>query len=163
MEIAQDSVVGIVYTLKDAEGKVLDSNQGGEPLHYLQGHGNLVPGLEKVLLGKKAGENVEVVVSAAEGYGERDETRTFEVPKAELGDNVTPVKGMGFTMRSPEGTSVPVTVMKVKMKSVVMDGNHPLAGKELHFSVEVKDIRKAKKDEIKHRHAHGKAGHSHGH
>ena len=151
MEIAKDRVVGITYTLRDAEGNLLDSNQEAKPLHYLQGHGNLVPGLEKALIGKKAGDNLEVTVSPDEGYGVRDENRTFEVAKGELGENVTPMKGMGFTMRSPQGMSIPVTVLKVKMNSVVMDGNHPLAGKELYFNVAVKSVRKAKKEEIKQR------------
>ena len=117
MQVAQDRVVSIFYTLKDAEGAVLDTNIGKSPLLYLQGHGNLVPGLEAELLGKEPGEAFTVVVPAAEGYGEYDETRTFEVPIAELGPNVTPMKGMVLTMNSPQGGSVPVKIIKVKFGS----------------------------------------------
>lgn len=161
MEIAKDSVVAMTYTLKDDDGKVLDTNVGKSPLHYLHGHGNIVPGLEAALVGKSAGDTVEVTVEAKDGYGEYDESRTFEVPKSELGPNVTPQKGMVLTMRGPNGVSVPVTVLKVKLRTVVMDGNHQLAGKNLHFEVEVNSVRKAKKDELAHGHAHGPGGHGH--
>lgn len=163
MEIAKDCVVAMTYTLKDDEGKVLDSNVGKAPLHYLHGHGNIVPGLESALLGKSAGDTVEATIEPKDGYGEYDETRQFEVPKSELGPKVTPQKGMVLTMRGPNGVSVPVTVLKVKLKTVVMDGNHQLAGKNLHFTVEVNSVRKAKKDELAHGHAHGPGGHGHAH
>ena len=162
MEIAKDRVAAITYTLRDQDGKILDTNEGKAPLHYLQGHGNLVPGLEKELEGKKAGESFKVVVPAKDGYGEYDESRTFEVPKSELGPQVNPVKGMTLTMNGPNNMSMPVTILKVKLSSVLMDGNHPLAGKDLHFEGAVVEVRKAKKDEIAHRHAHG-PGHGHSH
>lgn len=163
MEIAKDRVVAITYTLKDDDGKILDSNQGKQPLFYLHGHGNLVPGLEKALLGKAAGDKIETVVPPEEGYGSRDESRQFEVPKGELGPNVTPQKGMVLTMRGPNGMAVPVTVVKVKLRTVLMDGNHRLAGKNLHFSIEVNSVRKANKEELAHGHAHGPSGHGHAH
>lgn len=163
MKIAKDAVVAMTYTLKDDDGKVLDTNVGKQDMFYLQGHGNIVPGLEKALLGKSEGDDVQVVVSPEEGYGQYDETRTFEVPKNELGPQVTPQKGMMLTMRGPNGMALPVTVLKVKLNSVVMDGNHQLAGKNLHFSVHVNKVRKAKKDELAHGHAHGPGGHGHSH
>ena len=161
MQIAKDTVVGMIYTLKDDEGKVLDSNVGGQLMYYLHGHGNIVPGLEKALLGKGVGDEVDVKVPAAEGYGEYDETRTFEVPKSDLGPNVKPQKGMMLNMRGPNGLSVPVKVLKVKLNTVLMDGNHQLAGQNLNFSVTIDNVRKAKKDEISHGHAHGPGGHKH--
>lgn len=161
MQIGKDSVVAMTYTLKGDDGKVLDSNVGKQAMYYLHGHGNIVPGLEKALVGKSAGDLVEVVVPAAEGYGDYDETRTFEVPKSELGPEVSPQKGMPLTMRGPNGMTLPVTVLKVKMRSVVMDGNHQLAGKNLHFSVTINKVRKAKKEELAHGHAHGPGGHAH--
>ena len=133
MEIAKDRVVAMTYTLKDDDGKVLDTNVGKSPMVYLHGHGNIVPGLEKALEGKSAGDTVEALVEPQDGYGEYDDSRQFEVPKSELGPNVTPQKGMILTMRGPNGMSVPVTVLKVRLKTVVMDGNHQLAGKNLHF------------------------------
>ncbi len=163
MKIAKDVVAAITYTLKDDDGKTIDTNVGRDALYYLHGHGNLVPGLEKQLEGKGAGESVETVVSPEEGYGNYDESRTFEVPKSELGPNVQPQKGMMLTMRGPNGMAVPVTVLKVKLQSVILDGNHQLAGKNLHFSVTVENVRKAKKEELTHGHAHGPGGHGHAH
>lgn len=163
MEIAKDRVAAITYTLTDDDGKVLDTNRGKTPLYYLHGHGNLVPGLERALLGKSSGDTIETVVAPEDGYGVYDESRQFEVPKTELAPNVNPQKGMVLTMRGPNGVSVPVTVLKVKLRSVLMDGNHRLSGKNLHFSVEVKSVRKATKEELAHGHAHGPTGHGHAH
>lgn len=163
MKIQKDAVAAITYTLKDEAGKVLDTNVGRTPLYYLHGAGNLVPGLEKALLGKEAGDVVETVVSPEEGYGNYDESRTFEVPKGELGPGVNPQKGQVLSMRSPNGITIPVTVLKVKLSTVVLDGNHQLAGKNLHFSVTVDSVRKAKKEELAHGHAHGPQGHGHAH
>ncbi len=163
MKIAKDVVVGMTYTLRDDDGKVVDTNEGKAPMFYLHGHGNIVPGLEKALAGKSLGDSVDTVVAPADGYGEYDATRTFEVPKGELGPNVRPEKGMTLTMRGPGGMALPVRVLKVKLNSVVLDGNHQLAGKNLHFSVRIDRIRKAKKEELVHGHAHGESGHGHAH
>jgi len=161
MQIAKDAVVAINYTLKDDDGKILDTNEGKDLMHYLHGHGNIVPGLERALVGKSAGDKIEVTVSPADGYGEYDESRSFEVPKSELGPQVVPQKGAVLTMRGPNGAGMPVTILKVKMKTVVLDGNHQLAGRNLHFSVEIRRVRKAKKEELAHKHAHGPGGHAH--
>jgi FKBP-type peptidyl-prolyl cis-trans isomerase SlyD len=160
MEIAKDRVAGIEYTLKDDEGKIVDTNVGGEALVYLHGHHNLVSGLEQELLGKKAGDSIDVVIKPEDGYGLRDESRTFEVPKTSLPAGVNPEKGMQLTMRGPNGHAMPVTISKVKLSTVVMDGNHPLAGQNLHFAVTILSVRKATKDELDHGHAHS-AGHHH--
>lgn len=162
MEIAKDRVVAIEYVLKDDAGKVLDQSSRG-PLYYLHGHDNIIPGLEAALLGREAGDEFSAVIAPQDGYGEYDESRTFEVPKSELGPNVNPQKGMVLTMTGPGGMRVPVTVLKVKLSSVVLDGNHSLAGKTLHFSGKVVEVRKAKKEELTHRHAHGHGGHGHSH
>lgn len=161
MQIAKDAVVSLEYTLKDESGKVLDTSTGRSPLLYLHGHDNIVPGLEKALTGKSVGDSLDVVVAPEEGYGVYDESRTFEVPRSELPANIQPQKGMELTMRGPNGHSVPVTILKVKLNTVVMDGNHPLAGKSLHFHVQVTGVRKAKKEELTHGHAHAPGGHHH--
>lgn len=163
MKIRPQTVVAITYTLKDDDGKVIDTNVDKEPLLYLHGAGNVVPGLEKALEGKEAGDVIEVSISPAEGYGEHDEARIFEVPKSELGPNVTPQKGMMLTMRGPGGVQMPVRVDKVKLRTVVMDANHQLCGKTLHFFVSIVSVRKAKKEELAHGHAHGQGGHGHAH
>jgi len=161
MQVEKDRVVAIEYILKDDEGKVLDQSGGRGPLEYLHGHGNIIDGLESALAGKVAGDAFEATIEPKDGYGEFDETRVFEVPKSELGPQVKPQKGMVLTMTAPSGTRIPVTVVKVKLDSVVLDGNHQLAGKRLHFSGTIAGIRKATKDELSHRHAHGAHGHSH--
>jgi FKBP-type peptidyl-prolyl cis-trans isomerase SlyD len=163
MKISKDVVAALTYTLKDDDGKVIDTNVGKDELFYLHGHGNLVPGLEKELEGKGAGDAFETVVSPEEGYGTYDESRMFEVPKSELAPNISPQKGMVLTMRGPNGMAIPVTVLKVKLQSVVLDGNHQLAGKNLNFSVKIESVRKAKKEELAHGHAHGPGGHGHAH
>ncbi len=163
MQIAANSVVAIHYTLKDDDGKIIDSNEGQAPMYYLQGAQNIVPGLENALAGKSEGDAVEATVSPEQGYGDYDENRTFEIPKSELGPNVVVQKGQALTMRAPDGSSTQVSILKVKMKTVILDGNHPLAGKNLHFSVKIDKVRKAKKDEIKHRHAHAPGAHGHAH
>jgi len=163
MIIKPNAVAAITYTLKDDEGKTIDTNVGRSPLYYLHGHGNLVPGLEKELEGKGKGDRVQTVVAPEQGYGTYDETRTFEVPNADLGPNINPQKGMVLSMRGPGGGAIPVTVIKVKLNSVVLDGNHELAGKNLHFDVTIDDVRKATKEELTHGHAHGPTGHGHAH
>jgi len=161
MQVEKDRVVSIEYVLKGDDGKVLDQSGGRGPLEYLHGHGNIIDGLENVLAGKSVGDAFEATVEPADGYGERDDSRVFEVPKSELGPQVTPQKGMVLTMTAPSGTRIPVTVVKVKLDSVVLDGNHQLAGVRLHFSGTVSGVRKATKEELTHRHAHGAHGHSH--
>jgi FKBP-type peptidyl-prolyl cis-trans isomerase SlyD len=161
MQIEKDRVAALEYTLKDDAGAVVDTNVGGTPLYYLHGHGNLVPGLERELTGKEAGAELSVVVAPADGYGERDDSRTFEVPKSELPADAPLQKGLQLQMRGPNGMAVPVTVTKVKLNTVVMDGNHPLAGKNLNFQIKVLEVRKAKKEELTHGHAHGPGHHHH--
>lgn len=161
MQIAKNAVAALQYTLTDEAGTVLDTSEGRGPLYYLHGHGNLVPGLEKALEGKAAGDKLDVVLSPEEGYGAYDETKTIEVPKSEIPADIQLQKGLQLTMSGPGGHSVPVTVLKVKLNTVLLDGNHPLAGKSLHFQVEVTEVRKAKKEELTHGHAHGPGGHHH--
>lgn len=163
MQIQKDAVAAIHYVLRDKEGKVLDQNDERNPLFYLHGHGNLVPGLEKALLGKSAGDEFEVVISPEDGYGAYDESRVFEVQKTDLGAGVVPQKGLVLRMQGPKGMTIPVTILKVKLRTVLMDGNHQLAGKDLHFSIVVGKVRKAKKEEVAHGHAHSPGAHAHGH
>lgn len=148
MQIANDSVVSIEYTLTDDAGKVLDASAGRGPLQYIHGRQEIVPGLEKALTGRRDGDRVAVSISPADGYGEYDESRTVEVPRSQLPPSLEPRKGMQLMMGAPGGGQVPVTVTKVKVDSVVIDQNHPLAGKSLHFDVEVKGVRKARQDEL---------------
>ena len=160
VEIAADSVVLIHYTLKDDSGAVLDSSAGGEPLAYIQGHGNLVPGLEKALEGRQGGNTVTVTLSPAEGYGTRDEALVQRVPKRSLQGSGEIRKGMQFQARTEGGMRV-FTVTAVAGDMVTLDGNHPLADQTLHFDVEVVSVREATTEELEHGHVHGAGGHHH--
>jgi FKBP-type peptidyl-prolyl cis-trans isomerase SlyD len=154
MQIAKDTVVSIHYTLKDDAGKVLDSSDGGEPLAYLHGNGNLIPGLESELEGKTAGAKLEVKVLPKDGYGEQDPQLVHQVPKRQFEGEVA------VGQRFHAGPSV-VTVTKILGDMVTVDGNHPLAGQNLHFKVEVMDVRAASAEELDHGHVHGAGGHHH--
>jgi FKBP-type peptidyl-prolyl cis-trans isomerase SlyD len=160
VEIAADRVVTIHYTLKDDKGAVLDSSAGGEPLAYIQGHGNLVAGLEKALEGKQDGNTLAVVIPPEEGYGERDEKLIQRVPKRSLQGSGEIKKGMQFQARTDDGMRL-FTVTGVIGDMVSLDGNHPLADQTLHFDVEVVSVREATSEELEHGHVHGAGGHHH--
>ncbi len=153
MQVSENKVVSFHYTLKDDAGEVLDSSEGRDPLTYLHGAGNIIPGLEKALEGKDAGDHVEVSVAPEEAYGNRNDALVQSVPRSafEGVDEILP--GMQFQAQTPNGMQI-LTVMKVEDDVVVVDGNHPLAGKTLHFSVDITDIREATEEELAHGHAH---------
>jgi FKBP-type peptidyl-prolyl cis-trans isomerase SlyD len=158
MSITQDQVVSIHYTLKDDAGEIIDSSPDGEPLVYLHGHGNLIPGLERELAGKRAGDKLQVTVSAADGYGEYDEALVQRVPRRTLKGLANLRVGMRLQAQSGQGARA-VTVTRIAGDMVTLDGNHPLAGKSLHFQVEVAAVRAASDAELSHGHVHGPGGH----
>jgi FKBP-type peptidyl-prolyl cis-trans isomerase SlyD len=160
MQIAADTVVLIHYTLKDDSGAVLDSSAGGEPLAYIQGHGNLVPGLEKALEGKQGGHTLAITIAPADGYGNRDEALVQRVPKRSLQGSGEIRKGMQFQARTEDGMRL-FTVTGIAGDMVMLDGNHPLADQTLHFDVEVVSVREATTEELEHGHVHGAGGHHH--
>jgi len=158
MKITKNTVAAIHYTLKDNDGTVIDSSEGREPLHYLHGAGNLIPGMEEGLEGKSKGDKFSLKVSPEKGYGEKDENLIQDVPRAAFGNqDVKP--GMRFSTNE-QGSGI-VVVTEVTAESVTVDGNHPLAGVELNFAVEVMDVRNATSEEIMHGHVHGPGGHHH--
>ncbi|MEQ9098926.1 MAG: peptidylprolyl isomerase [Imperialibacter sp.] len=159
MKIGKEKVVSIHYTLKDNEGTTLDSSVGDQPLLYIHGIGNLIPGMEEGLDGKTKGDKVEIKVSPEKGYGVRDERMIQKMPRSAFGDQKVEV-GMQFNAGTKNGQQV-VTVTKVEMDGITIDGNHALAGVDLNFSVEVLDVRDASKDELAHGHVHGPGGHHH--
>jgi FKBP-type peptidyl-prolyl cis-trans isomerase SlyD len=160
VQIAADAVVLIDYTLKDDAGEVLDSSAGGEPLAYIQGHGNIVPGLEKALEGKKDGDAVAVTLTPDEGYGIRNAALVQRVPKRSLQGSGEIRKGMQFQAQTDEGLRV-FTVTAVVGDMVSLDGNHPLADQTLHFDVQIVSVRAATAEELEHGHVHGVGGHHH--
>jgi len=160
MNITDKSVVTIHFTLKDNEGKVIDSSEGQEPLVYMHGTNSLIPGLEKELEGKKTGDKMQVTVQPEDGYGNVNPELIQDVPRSAF-QGVEDIKpGMQFEAKSPEGHKQLITVQKVEEDSVTVNGNHPLAGHVLNFDISVEDVREATEEEISHGHAHA-PGHSH--
>ena len=160
MNISDNCVASFHYTLTDNTGKVLDSSEGHEPLSYLHGAGNIIPGLEKALLGKTTGDKLNVSVAAAEAYGERDDSMIQQLD-ASMFSGIDKIEvGMEFHAETEHGLQV-VTVTNVEGEQVTIDGNHPLAGVDLNFDVEVTEVREATEDELSHGHAHGAGGHHH--
>jgi FKBP-type peptidyl-prolyl cis-trans isomerase SlyD len=161
MKIANGHVVGIDYSLHLGDGHVVDASEPGEPLTYLHGEGQIVPGLESALEGLAVGDRKEVVVAPAEGYGEHDSRGLQEVPRAAFPADFEPKVGMELTAEGPSGEPVPFAIREVRPQTVLIDLNHPLAGKTLHFAVTVREVRAATEDERAHGHAHGPHGHGH--
>lgn len=160
MQIAKDTAVQIHYTLKNDAGEVLDSSDGAEPLAYLQGHGNLISGLEKALEGKSAGDSLNVSIAPQDGYGVRDQSLVQDVPRSAFKGIPKVEVGMQFQAESNHGPRT-VTVTQVSKDSVTVDGNHPLADQTLHFAVQVVEVRAASAEELSHGHVHGAGGHHH--
>lgn len=159
--VAQDSVVLIHYTLTNPAGEVLDSSSDGDPMAYLHGHGNIIPGLENQLTGKSAGDKIVAPVKAADGYGERDDNMVQDVPRSAFPETPEPEAGMQFQAGGPDGEAQHVTITKVEGETVTVDGNHPLAGVDLSFDVEIVEVRAASAEELSHGHVHGPGGHDH--
>ena len=160
MSIAQDQVVSINYTLKDDAGAVIDRSAAGEPLTYLHGHGNLIPGLERELAGKNTGDRLQVKIAPADGYGEYDRALVQKVPRRALKGLADVRVGMRLQAQTADGAR-PVTVTQLTGDMVTLDGNHPLAGKNLNFDVEVTHVRAATAEELAHGHVHGPDDHHH--
>ncbi len=160
MQVEKNKVVAIDYKLTDAKGAVIDSSTNHGPLYYIQGIGNLIPGLEKELEGKKAGDNIKVKIDAKDGYGERNDSLCQEVPKTQFESTEALEIGMQFEVETEQGELV-VSVTKINGDTITVDGNHPLAGVELHFDVTIKEIREASAEELAHGHVHGPGGHHH--
>jgi FKBP-type peptidyl-prolyl cis-trans isomerase SlyD len=159
MQIGAQKAVTIGYTLKDDAGQVLDTSDGRGPMSYLHGVGNIVPGLEKALEGKQAGETVQVTLSPAEGYGARDEGQVRNVPLRKLPEGKVTV-GTRYRVQTPEGP-VAALVTAIRGDFATIDANHPLAGMTLHFEVTVIDVRDATEEEITHGHIHVPGEHHH--
>lgn len=162
MKIADKLVASIHYTLKDDDGKVIDSSEGHDPLDFIQGLGNIIPGLESALNGKAVGDKFQVVIEAADGYGEFNAELVQEVPRT-MFEGVDEIEvGMTFQAQTASGMQV-VEVMEVDDETVTINGNHQLAGQRLHFDIDVVAIREATADELSHGHAHAEGGCGHSH
>ena len=160
MNIAKDSVVQFHYTIKDEQGKELDSSRQGDPIAYLHGHKNMIVGVETAMEGKAEGDNFQVVVEPKDGYGDRQEDAVQRVPVKHLMGAKKWKPGMVATVQTEQGHRQ-VTVLKVGRFMVTVDLNPPLAGKVLDFDIDVVSVRAATQEELDHGHAHGVGGHHH--
>ncbi len=153
MQIAPQKVVTLNYVLKDDEGNILDQSNDSS-FAYLHGANNIIPGLENALTDKQAGDKLDVSIPPEEAYGLRDDAKIQDVPREMFPaeENIQP--GMQFHAQAPTGETLMVTVAKVSDDVITVDGNHPLAGVRLNFSVEVMDVRDATEEELAHGHVH---------
>ena len=159
MKIAKDSVVRFHYSVAEVGQESLESSRDREPLAILYGHGNIIPGLETAMLDRQAGDSFGVDVTAADAYGEKREGLSQRVPKKHFGaQKLEP--GMQVVLQTNFGPRA-VTIEKVGMSVVDVDLNHPMAGKDLHFDVEIVEVREASAEELEHGHVHGDGGHQH--
>jgi len=161
VKVEDKKVIAIEYTLTDDAGQVLDTSEGREPLTYLHGSGNIVPGLENALTGIEVGQTIEVDVTPEQGYGVYDQAMVQKVPVRKLPDKGQATAGAVLRVQTPQGQRL-VTVKAVERDYATIDFNHPLAGKTLHFKVKVVSVREPTEEETAHGHAHG-AGGGHGH
>jgi len=152
-EVADDVVVSIEYTLT-VENEVVDSTEGDEPLQFLQGHQNIIPGLERELVGLKIGDNKKVLVPPAEAYGYVDPENVVDVPRGEFPQEIPLETGTELEVKNADGEVLSATIAEVNTETVKLDFNHPLAGKELSFDVTIVDLRQASEEELAHGHVH---------
>ena len=159
MKIEKDRVVRFHYTVSEQGQPALESSEGNEPLAILAGRGNIIPGLDRAMDGHEAGDRFGVDVAAADAYGEKRDNLTQRVPKKHFGEQrLEP--GMQVVLNTNFGPRA-VTIQKVGMSVVDVDLNHPMAGKDLHFDIDVVEVREATAEELEHGHVHGDGGHHH--
>lgn len=158
--VADNVVVSLNYVLNLDDGAEVDRSEG-EPLQFLQGHGQIIPGLEKALYGMGIGDAKKVIIEAAEAYGEYDEEDMQLMPRTAFPDDIELEEGMGLYLRDTQsGQRVQAFIAEIMPDEVLLDFNHPLAGETLHFQVEIADLRAATSEELAHGHVHA-PGHSH--
>lgn len=160
MQIENQKVVILNYTLTNKEGSVIDESRDGT-FAYLHGANNIIPGLENALTGKSAGDSMNVSVDPEQGYGARDHSKTQQVSRDMFPEDADIEVGMQFHAQGPGGETLVVTVADIQDGTITVDGNHPLAGEQLNFDVEVIEVREASEEEISHGHVHGPDAHHH--
>jgi FKBP-type peptidyl-prolyl cis-trans isomerase SlyD len=162
LKIKDGIVVSLDYTLRLDDGEVVDSSEGDAPLEYLHGYGQIIPGLEKALVGLTVGNSKKVIVPAAEAYGDVDMEAFEIVPRSMFPDDLELEEGLELSLRDAE-TNEPfdASIAEIRETEVMLDFNHPLAGEALHFEVHISALRPASEEELAHGHAHGEDGHHH--
>lgn len=161
MRISEQKVVTMNYEVADDQGQLIDRSEEGGPLAYIHGNGQLIPGLETALEGRGKGDKIAVDVPPEQGYGERDEEGVQTVARNQFDDSVEIEVGMQFEAQDDDEGHQIVTVVAVDGENITLDTNHPLAGKNLCFEVEILDVRDASAEELSHGHVHGPGGHDH--
>ena len=161
MQISEQKVVTMNYEVVDDQGQLIDRSEEGGPLAYIHGNDQLIPGLETALEGRGKGDKVAVDVPPEQGYGERDEKGVQTVARNQFDDSVEIEVGMQFEAQDDDEGHQIVTVAAVDGENITLDTNHPLAGKNLRFKVEILDVRDASTEELSHGHVHGPGGHDH--
>ncbi len=151
--VEDDVVVSLNYTLT-VDGEVVDSSEEDGPISFIQGYGNIIPGLERELYGMRTGQSKHVSVSAADGYGTVDPEAVMEVPTEELPADIPLEVGVELEILNEDGEELSAVITKVGEKTIVLDFNHPLAGKQLEFDVTITDLRAATPEELDHGHVH---------
>jgi len=160
MKIENKKIVSFHYTLSNAEGEQIESSRERQPMEYLHGAGNIIPGLEKAMAGKTTGDCFEITVEPAEAYGEHNEEGVQRIPAKHFKGTDRLEVGQTAVLNTQQG-QVQVTIVKVGRFNVDVDRNHPLAGQTLTFDVEITDVRDASAEEISHGHSHGPGGTHH--
>ncbi len=141
IQVKENNTVKVHYIGKLSDGQIFDSSEGKEPLEFTLGQGRLIPGFEKGLIDMKLNEKKTITISKEEAYGEPHEGLIQEVQKSQLPPDMTPEVGMGLISKSEDGQEMNLVIVEVKEETIIIDGNHPLAGKELTFDLEVVDIK----------------------
>ncbi len=152
-KVAKDLVISMDYELT-VEGDVVDKSEPGDPIEFIQGHENIIPGLEKAIEGLTVGTSKEVFVKAAEAYGEYDPEGFVEVPKAEFPEEIPLEVGLEISVTNDDGNELSAFIEEISLETITLNFNHPLAGKDLTFKVKIVDIREATAEELEHGHVH---------
>jgi FKBP-type peptidyl-prolyl cis-trans isomerase SlyD len=158
--VQNDVVVSMEYSLH-VDNEEIDSSKGQDPLEFLAGHGNIISGLEREMIGMKVGESKDVVIAPTDGYGEFDEEAFMDVPRGEFPNDMPVEEGLELTVKDDSGQSRYARVENIDGDTVRLNFNHPLAGDELHFNVKVVGLREPTDEEMEHGHVHQGGGHHH--
>jgi FKBP-type peptidyl-prolyl cis-trans isomerase SlyD len=161
MAFGQNKVITLNYTLKDNEGNIIQTTSNGETFQFLSGNQQILPKLEFEIENMIIGSKKNVKIPTNEAYGEYSEKAVQQVNKNNFPKDIDLQVGMEFITNSPEGHQMPFVIANIQNEEVTIDFNHPLAGKDLEFDVELIDVREATVEEMQHGHVHGPGGHHH--